>query len=225
MSERGAAMDQPGRSLAHETEAAVRRLKGVSAARIDLGEDGTVARVHVLASAERSPKVIVADVVATLASQFGISLEPTQVRVAGLRPGQPESAPASPPRARLKFVGLTVSRLRSSAEVRVQLEHDGLVYEGAAAGPSAASRLLELVGQATLRAVETYLRADQLFLVQAATVVQAASHQVALLVVSWLGPEEQTLSGSAVVRGEPREAMVHAALDAVNRTVLALGAP
>jgi len=215
---------QARRSLAHEAEAAIRRLRGVSAVRVDLGEDGAVSRVHVLASAERSPKMIVADVVATLAAQFGASVEPGQVRVAGLRPGQPESAPSFQ-RSRLKFVGLTVSRLRSSAEVRVQLEHDGLVYEGAASGPSAASRLLELVGQATLRAVEIYLRADQLFLVQTATIVQAASHQVALLVVSWLGPEEETLSGSAVVRGEPREAMVHAALDAVNRTVLGLGAP
>jgi hypothetical protein len=63
-----------------------------------------------------------------------------------------------------------------------------------------------------------------LFLVQSATIVSANTHQIALVVVSWLGPEEETLCGSAVVRNEPREAMVHATLDAINRTVLALGA-
>jgi len=215
-------MEQPRRSLAHEAEEAVRRLRGVSAVRVDLGEDGAIARVHVLASAERSPKVIVADVIATLAAQFGVSLEPGHVRVAGLRPGQAESGP-SPVRSRLKSVGLTVSRLRSSAEVRVQLEHDGLIYEGAASGPNAASHLLELVAQATLRAVETYLRADALFVVQSATAVLAGAHQIALVVVSWLGPDEETLSGSAVVRNDAREAMVHATLDAINRTVLGLG--
>ncbi|HLN11548.1 MAG TPA: hypothetical protein VK587_00080 [bacterium] len=148
-------------SLAREAEEIVGRLRGVSAVRVDLSDDGKIAQLHVLASAERTPRVIVGDVVAALASELGLSLEPGQVRVAAQRSGPPD--PAVPGvRSRLKFVGLAVSRLRTSADVRVQLEHKGLIYEGAASGPGAASHFLELVGQATLKAVETYLRAEAL---------------------------------------------------------------
>lgn len=209
-------------SLAREAEEIVGRLRGVSAVRADLGEDGKIAQLHVLASAERTPRVIVGDVVAALASELGLSLEPGQVRVAAQRSGPPDTA-APGVRSRLKFVGLAVSRLRTSADVRVQLEHKGLIYEGAASGPGAASHFLELVGQATLKAVETYLRAEALFLLQSASIVQVASHQIAVVVVSWLGPGEELLSGSAVVHEEPREAVVCAALNAVNRTVGWLG--
>jgi len=214
--------ETPRRALAHEAEAVVRRVRGVSAVRVDLGDDGAIAQVHVLGSAERTPRVIVADVIAALGAELGLSVAPGQVRAATLRPGQPSAGPA-PVRSRLKFVGLTVSRLRSSADVRVQVEHEGLVYEGASSGRSGAPHLLELTGQATLRAVETYLRADAFFTLQAAAVVPVATHQVALVLVAWLGPEEELLTGSAVVREDPRDAVVRAVLDAVNRPVGWLG--
>lgn len=216
-------MEQPERpSLVRDAEAVVRRLRGVSAVRVDLGDDGAIERIHVLGSAERTPRVVVSDVVAALAAELAVSLEPGRVRVATLRPGQKEAGPA-PVRARLKFVGITVSSLRATAEVKVQLEHEGLLYEGASAGPNASSHRLELVGQAALRAVETYLRSQGLFLLEGASVVPLAGRQLALVLVSWLGPEEELLTGSSLVRDDPREAVVRAILDAVNRPVGWLG--
>lgn len=211
-----------GRSLARDAEAVVRRLRGVSAVRVDLGDDGAVERIHVLGSADRTPRVVVADVIAALAAELGLNLEPGRVRVATLRPGQTEPGPA-PIRPRLKFAGITVSTLRTNTEVKVQLEYEGLLYEGASSGPNASSHRLELVGEATLRAVETYLRAQGLFLLEGAGVVSLASRQVALVLVAWLGPEEELLSGSSPVRDDPREAVVRATLDAVNRPVGWLG--
>ncbi len=162
------------RSLARDAEDIVRKLHGVSAVRVDLGRDGAIERIHVLGSAERTPRVIVSDVVAALAAELGVSVDPASVRVATLRPGQTEPGPA-PVHARLKFVGLTFASLRASAEVKVQLEHDGLLYEGAASGPNASSHRLELVGQATLRAVETYLRTDGVFLLEGASCTPLAA--------------------------------------------------
>ncbi len=216
-------MEQPERrSLAHDAETVVRRLRGVSAVRVDLGDDGAIERIHVLGSAERTPRVVVSDVVGALAAELGLSVEPARVRVATLRPGQKEAGPA-PVRARLKFVGITVSILRASAEVKVQTEHEGLLYEGAAAGPNAASHRLELVAQATLRAVETYLRSQGLFLLEGASLVSLGGRQLAIVLVSWLGPEEDLLTGSSLVRDDPREAVVRAVLDAINRPVGWLG--
>ncbi len=216
-------MEQPERrSLARDAEEVIRRLRGVSAVRVDVGNGGTIERVHVLSTAERSPRVVAADVIAALGAELAIALEPGQIRVATLRPGQKEAGPA-PVRARLKLVGVTFSTLRSTAEVKVQLEHEGLLYEGAASGPNSSAHRLELVGEATLRAVETYLRSQGLFLLEGAAVVPLASYEVALAVVSWLGPDEELLSGSSIVRDDPREAVVRAVLDAVNRSVGWLG--
>jgi hypothetical protein len=212
------------RSLAQEAEEVIRRLRGVQAARVDLADSGKIEQVHVLATAERTARVVVGDVIAALGAELGVTLEPRQVRVALTRDGRKTSGPA-PGRPRLKFVGLSLSTVRNATEVKVQLEHEGLIYEGGASGPNFASHRLELIGMATLRAVETCLRGEGLFHLEGAVIVPVANRQAALVVVSWLGPEEQVLSGSSVVADDPREAVVRAVLDAVNRLVGWLAGP
>lgn len=212
------------RSLARDAEAVIRRLPGVSAARVELGDDGRIDQVHVLGSAGRTMRVLVADVIAAVGAELGVTLAPPQVRVALLRPGQTQPGPA-PLRARLKVIGLTVSVLREALEARVRLEHEGLTYEGAASGPPGAANGPEVVGVATLRAVELYLRSEGVFQLKMATVITLGTQQVALVLVTWGGPEEELFSGAAVVRDDPRDAVVRAVLDAVNRLVGWLGTP
>ena len=213
-----------GGALAQRAEDIIRRLRGVSAVRVDMAQDGTIDRVHVLGTAERSPRVVAGDVVAALAAELSVEIEPTQIRVATRRSEQQEGIQA-PARPRLKFVGMTVAILREGAEVKIQLEHDGAIFEGAAAGPKAAVQRLQLIGAATLRAVETHLRAQGLFLLEGVTIAPLGARQVALAVVAWLGPEEDILSGSSLVRDDPREAVVRAVLDAVNRPIAWLSPP
>jgi hypothetical protein len=210
-------------TLAREAEEVIRRLRGVQAVRVDI-DGGKIGQVHVLSTADRTARVVVGDVIAAVAAELGVTLEPQQVRVAVTKDGRKASTPA-PARARLKYVGLALSTLRNTTEVKVRLEHEGLIYEGGAAGPNFASHRLELIGTATLRAVETCLRGEGLFHLEGALIVPVASRQAALVVVSWLGPEEQVFSGSSVVSDDPREAVVRAVLDAVNRLVGWLAAP
>jgi len=206
------------RPSGRDAEEVIRRLRGIQAVRVDLEEDGKIDQVHVLSSGDRTPRVVVADVIAAVAAELGVTIEPRQIRVAMLREGQKEPGPA-PARPRLKLVGLAVSVLRNTAEVKVRLEHEGAVFEGGAQGPNSASHRLELVGVATLRAVEAFLHSDGLFLLEGVLAVPLSKHQAALVLVSWLGPQEQVLSGSAVVRDDPREAVVRAVLNAVNRPI------
>jgi hypothetical protein len=207
-----------GETLAHRAEAIIRRLRSVSAVRVDLAQGGVIDRVHVLSTAERSPRVVAGDVVAALAAELSIEIEPSQVRVATRRSEQQDGA-GPPARPRLKFVGMTVATLHATAEVKIQLEHDGAIVEGTAAGPNTAVHRLQLIGAATLRAVEAHLRAQGLVLLDSVTITSLGARQVALALVAWLGPEEDVLSGSSVVRDDPREAVVRAVLDAVNRPV------
>jgi hypothetical protein len=213
---------QGRRSLARDAEDVIRRLHGVSAARVELGDDGEIEQVHVLGSGDRTARVLVGDVIAAVAAELGIALDPPRVRVAILRAGQAQPGPA-PRRARLKFVGLTVTTLGQTTEATVRIEHEGLTYEGMASGANGLAHTQEVIGLATVHAVETYLRAEAVFSLKLATVLPLAPHQVALALVAWLGPDEELLSGTAMVHDDPRDAVVRAVLDAVNRPVGWLG--
>ena len=206
-------------TLVESAEAVVRKLRGVKAVRVEADDAGAIHLVHVLGGPERSPKVIAVDVVSALAAELGVQLEPRQVRVAGQQRSE-ETAP--PEQARLKFVGLTVSALRNTVEVKVQLEDQGLMYEGISSGPNATRNRLELVAEATLRALEIYLRASGLFLLDGVMLSRVGGHEVVIAVVSLAGSEEETLAGSSLVRDDPREAVVRAILDATNRPVSSL---
>jgi hypothetical protein len=204
-----------GHSLAEAAEAVVRRLRGVQSVRVEVGDGGGVRFVHVLGGPERSPKVIAVDVVSALAAELGLVLEPRQVRVAA----QQRAERAPPDQLRLKFVGLSVAVLHSTAEVKVHLEDQGLVYEGIASGPYASRNRLELVAEAALRAVEIFLRAEGMFLLEGVNVSTIGAHEVAAAVISLPGREEETLVGSALVRDDAREAVIRAVLAAINRPV------
>jgi hypothetical protein len=198
-----------------EAEAVIRRVPGVSAARVEAGEQGGIGRIHVLAAPDRSARLIAADIVAALASELGLRVEPAQVRVASLKAGQTQPGPA-PFRARLKLIGLTAATHGAAAEVRVRLEDEGLTYEGAATGRGTADGPA-LVAAAALRAVETYLRCDGVFHVKAARVVRVGEDDVAVVLVAGPGPGAALLCGSAAAGDDPRQAMARALLDAMNR--------
>ena len=204
-----------GHTFAEAAEAIVRRLRGVQSVRVETDDEGGVRFVHVLGGPERSPKVIAVDVVSALAAELGVELESRQVRVAA----QQRTERAAPDQLRLKLVGLSVAVLHTSAEVKVHLEDQGLVYEGIASGPYASRNRLELVGEAALRAVEIFLRTEGMFLLEGVNVSTIGAHEVAVAVISLPGREEETLVGSALVRDDAREAVIRAVLAAINRPV------
>jgi len=204
-----------GHTIAEAAESIVRRLRGVQSVRVETNDDGAVRFVHVLGGPERSPKVIAVDVVSALAAELGVELEPRQVRVAA----QQRAERAAPDQLRLKFVGLSVAVLHATAEVKVHLEDQGLVYEGIASGPNARANRLDLVGEAALRAVEIFLRTEGMFLLEGVNVSSIGAHEAVVAVISLPGREEETLVGSALVRDDVREAVIRAVLAAINRPV------
>jgi hypothetical protein len=204
-----------GQTVLEHAEEIVRRLRGVISVRAEADSSGGLGVLHVLGQGDRSPKLIQMDVASALAAELGVQLDPRQIRVAAMR----GALSGPPPQARLKYVGLTVSSLRATAEVKVHLEEQGLLYEGVASGPNTSRARLDLVAEAALRAVEVFLRVSGLLLLEGVTVARAGERDIAVVVLTVSGRDEEVLSGSSVVREDPREAVVRAVLAALNRPV------
>lgn len=202
-----------GQTLQEHAEEVVRRLRGVISVRVEADPAGGLGVVHVLGQGDRSPKLIQMDVASALAAELGVQLDARQIRVAAMR----GAAPTPPPQARLKYVGLTVASLRNSSDVKVHLEEQGLLYEGVASGPNTTRARLDLVAEAALRAVEVFLRVSGMLVLGGVAVNRVGERDVAVVVLTLTGEEEEVLSGSSVVREDPREAVVRAVLAAVNR--------
>jgi hypothetical protein len=112
---------------------------------------------------------------------------------------------------------IAVRTTGTEAEAEVSLSFGGNTFTGTATGSGAASQRPRLVAQATLIALTDLLGLPAH--VESASVVDTGIKPVALVVLSVsvprLGP--QSLSGSAVIRGDEAEAVARAVLAALNR--------
>lgn len=104
------------------------------------------------------------------------------------------------------------------AQVRVCLSWRGDHFWGEASGPNTAAFVRMLISQATLRALEGFLKESfslSLLGCQELTIQDRALIVVCVSVCSSYG--EQTLTGSAFVKNNYLEAVVKATLDSLNR--------
>ncbi len=132
------------------------------------------------------------------------------------------------PPTRITVDQVRVSTLGSEATVEVRLATGGVPSVGAATGPAVDGYLLRLAAQAAASAIDGLVEASPTApqircFVDHAGVVPFGSCVVAVVVVlvSGAGWVEQ-LVGSAIVAGDPRQAIVRATLAAMNRRLESL---
>jgi hypothetical protein len=115
----------------------------------------------------------------------------------------------------ISSVSMLTAQHEATASVTIGIGDDR--FEGVARGSSALSGRSRLVAVATINALDELLGLP--CEVEAAQVVTAGAHQAALVVLSLTVPRvgQQLLSGSAVVRADPTDAIARAVLAALNR--------
>lgn len=198
-------------------EQAIKQIKSVIAARINVTNLGDIEEVHVLAGSGRSPKQVVRDVESVLVAQFGLQIDHKKISVAQVGDDD-ESALAVLESTRPKLVGVTLRTVNGMAEVKVELLTGDKVIEGLAEGPSSAYNKLRLFVEATLKALAQLTMEKFLFVAEDVGITQLAKQQIALVSITLIASTgEQSLTGCALVRNDDREAVVKATLDAVNR--------
>ncbi|HWG98385.1 MAG TPA: hypothetical protein VNV66_03455, partial [Pilimelia sp.] len=154
----------------------------------------------------------------------GDPAHPPSAEATASRPLRPRGRPG--PRVVIDHLQVSTSGLEATVEVR--LSCGGQRAVGLARGPAVDGYVLRLCAAAAATAIDELLTqatpGDQgRCFVEHAAVVPFGSCEVAVVVVLLVcGGWVEQLAGSAVVAGDPRQAVVRAALAAVNRRLEAL---
>jgi len=228
-------------------EELLQTLPGVIAARIIASETGAVDEIHVLTSAEVTPKQTVRNIESALIAHLGMRVDHRKISVATTleqrkSPEVPVVAPepsagvgggaATAPAAvgvsptstggitrALYFEDVEVRRSRAKGlSCRVTLRKGDQSYTGEAEGMENERSRLELAGRAALKAIaEAEETARQLDLAGTRVVESFDREFVFAAVTAQLARETVLLTGTCEVKESPETASVLAVLDATNR--------
>ncbi len=227
--------------------AALRALPGVADAELEpeLGDPGGLGalRVRLLPGADEVDVARAAD--RLLRTHFAMAVDAERVHLveddgAGLRGRHAAKLPPVPPPAPVQLpapdVGLAsprvaIERLQLSTTgllttVTIRLSRHGVQTAGVADGTTNATGVHRAVALATLRAVQSIVKAPCRFEIEHVEIATTGSLRTAVVVVTMvteLGGER--LSGASVVREDTRQAVVRATLAAVNRRLEGLPDP
>jgi hypothetical protein len=208
-----------------EIELALSQVADIKAARVVVSDDGAIQEIHVLALPTKSPKQVVRDIESTIMAAFGIAIDHRMVSIAQLgQDSMPDQEQRDRPRARIKSINVEIAGVHANITVILDLEGDE--YVGVAAGPASETARKRLVAQATLNAVEEYLRGTMSFALEDVEIVKLGRESVAVACVTLVSSfGEQALSGAALVRNNDKDSIVKATLDAINRRIGFLTTP
>ncbi|MDH4308839.1 MAG: hypothetical protein OEX04_15335 [Acidimicrobiia bacterium] len=118
------------------------------------------------------------------------------------------------------FLGTIDQRLRNDrVSVVVTLGWAEDMYEGVVEGPADPVQRARLVGEATLRAVETMSGGRARFDLSAVGTSDLGPVKIALVQVREVGWSDYLIGSSLIREGDPASATAKAVLDAVNRRI------
>lgn len=208
-----------------DVERELSRLPDVTGVRI-VGDGQVPTEIHVLARPGKPAKQIVRDVQSVALARFGLELDRRIVSVVQLEGPPVEDVPelaAAPRRPAIAGINAEASGLRTL--VRVTLAIEDVETVGFAEGSIASTARHRLVATATLDALRQLMPVAECLDVDSAQIVRIGINDVAVVtVVAVVPPDEQLISGSAVVRmHQEQEAVARAVLDATNRRLPRLG--
>jgi len=210
-------------------------LPGVIAARIVASDVGAVSEIHLLTTAEVSPKQTVRNVESALIAHLGMRVDHRKVSVAttveppkGLEPAAAPSAQAVAAALatsrRLYFEDVEVRRSRAKGvTVSVTLRKGGQSYSGEAEGVESERSRAELAARATVVAIGKAVGAEgesHALTVDGCKIVDAFECEFVFVgITARVGRETALLTGTCEIKDSPETASVLAVLDATNRWI------
>lgn len=202
-----------------EIVAALRSLPGVKEADVEPEADGPGLLRLGLAPGVDEVKVA-SDVGRLLRERFGIGVDAERVQLIEDAAVPEQAGPDEPrlPRPSIQRMHLVSAGLDVTATVT--LGHGSMSASGESQGTATQTGVHRAVANATLRAVEGLLGHTVRFELEHVEVVPTGRERTAIVGVTMLGNGGgERLTGAAAVREDPRQAVIRATLDAVNRRI------
>ena len=201
-----------------EFQGTIQKLAGVINANIISDESG-MKEIHVLTDQSRHPKQISRDVQSVYAAKYGSVIDRKMISIAQIEVDLPTR---SMTRILVDEVKYQIGS-ESQAKVNVTLRHDNEIFKGIATGVHTKRNSKRLVIDATLKGLNELFGSTQDIVLEDFETVKLAGievYNVALCAIN--GVSEEIHVGSAIVRGDDKEALVRATLDALNRRITKL---
>jgi hypothetical protein len=199
-----------------EIVAALRTVPGVAEADVEPDDAGGGLGLLRLGLSPGVDEVQVASKVGRLLRErFGLGVDADQVQLIedATTPDVPAQSGKRPIISRMQLVssGLEVT-------ATVSLSYREATVKGEATGTATQSGVQRAVATATMRAIEDLIGGKARFELEHVEVSRSGRDRTALVSVTMVsGSGTDRLTGSAVVREDARQAVIRAALDAVNR--------
>jgi hypothetical protein len=223
-------------------------LPGVIAARIIASDNGAVDEIHVLTTAEVTPKQTVRNIESALIAHLGMRVDHRKISVATtLEPQQQKAAetkkeeaaaaaaaaaaPAAPPAAAVKvdtsakrkllFEDVEVRRSRAKGiTCRVTLRKGDESFIGEAEGMENERSRIELAARAALQAIAQAEPGERLLALDGTRLIDAFDREFVFVgVTARIARTSAMLTGSCEIKESAETAAVLAVLDATNRWI------
>ncbi len=203
-----------------DIDEALSQIPGLTAARIVLDGKRVITEVHCTSIELRTPQELVRDIETVLFARWGLKIDHRRIGICVFK-DMPQIELEAIIGHRLKVGRVYLNLGKTQADSVVELELEGRVYTGTATGPGTKLGQFRVVAQATIAAVEAFLRTRGMISAGEVRIIRMLEQNVVLVSVSAIGRQgEERLVGSAPVRTYESDAVARATMDALNRRLL-----
>lgn len=196
----------------------VNAVDGIVSSRVRLNREGLISEIHAIAERSKNPKQIVRDIQSAVSAAFAVDIDHRVVSIAQL---QTDSFYCD--KMCFSFKGMEIVRRDLECEVKITLSHRGETFVGHYKGINTTRSINRTIARAVLNAVVEVIGSSDMFVVEDVGSLTIADIRVVNVVVTYLDKNgERILIGTAINTGDMKEAVVKAALDAINRKIVGL---
>ena len=198
--------------LPNEIESILINIPGVLSSKVVI-QDDNIEEMHIMATTERNPKQISRDVQSIMFAKFNIDLDHKKISIA-----QIHQATTKKSERRIEVEEININVNGSQLKVGIKLNQDGVTYQAEEDGLNTTSNAYRIISNTTLKAMQQIIRGNYIFTTEDVEKITIGKKEVMVVAVSVVNcHHEEMLVGTAIVKGDFKETIVRATLDAINR--------
>ncbi|MBM7615385.1 hypothetical protein [Alkaliphilus hydrothermalis] len=209
------------KNLVEEMEHTLNSIPGVLYIKIITTENDQnglidIEEINVVSNLERNPKQISRDIQSIFMAKFNLDIDHKKISIAQIFHDSKTSSNTNDKRLSIAGIDYSVNGKEIKTEVRLQLEDK--YYRATEIGPNTVSNNYRVIANATIGAIHQFLDHQHLFALEDIKKIEVGKKEVIVVSVSVVTSEyEDLLIGNAVIKGDLRESIARAILDALNR--------